>query len=285
MIVFARSRFAAVFISAIAALLSGCSSPAPIGALATMPQSRAIAPAATGGPCMYLLSTTEASNLSNAQIIAPNCYFYINDTANMKYSVIAAAKILYAGPPPKEIGAMFPGATPAPGPPVTDPCPTIPGCSYLTVHPPSTSNCKPAGHYKDATILPGCYKGLELQGTDTLKPGLYVIDGQQLQMDAATVTGSGVTIYMTAYVKATNFADSRLTLSAPISGNYDGVLFYRVPLQTAAINFSACVCNFAGILYFPTTSLTYADTGGNYQLLIFGNANLSTSQGVRFGPP
>lgn len=234
---------------------------------------------------MYLLSTTQASDLSNAEIIAPNCYFYINDTANMKYSIIAAAKIVYSGQAPKEIGAMFPGATPAPGPAAKDPCPTIAGCSYLTVHPPSTSKCKSAGYYNNATISPGCYNGLNLSGTDTLNPGLYVINGQQFHMDNATVSGSGVTIYMTANVRDTNFSGAHLTLSAPISTNYNGVLFYRVPLQRSAVDFSTCTCNFAGILYFPTTSVDYADNGSNYQLLIFGAANLSSSQGLRFGPP
>jgi hypothetical protein len=202
---------------------------------------------ATEGPCIYLLSTSLVSNLSNARIIAPKCYIYINDTANMSYSTIVAAKILYSGAPPNEMGAMFPEATPAPGPTVNDPCSTIPGCSYLMDHPPSTPKCGPSGHYDNVTLSPGCYNNLSLSGTDTLNPGLYVINGQ-FHVNNADVTGSGVTIYMTANVQDTNFSGARLTLSAPTSGNYNGMLFYRPPWQSASINFSTCTCDFTGIL-------------------------------------
>ncbi|HLY03839.1 MAG TPA: hypothetical protein VKR56_15240 [Candidatus Cybelea sp.] len=271
---YAFSSFAA------AALLAGCGG---------LPQSfdsaqGGPARAAMGAPCVYLLSTSEASNLSNSQIVAPNCFIYINDTANMSYSVITAAKILYSGPAPREIGAMFPEATPAPGPTVNDPCPTIAGCSYLMDHPPSISKCGPARQYNNSTVSPGCYKGLTLSGTDTLSPGLYVINGQ-FHVNNADVSGSGVTIYMAATVQDTNFSSARLTLSAPTGGNYNGMLFYRPPGQDASINFSTCTCDFTGILYFPTTPVNYEDTGGNYQLLIFGQANFSTSEHLHFGPP
>jgi hypothetical protein len=267
-------------LSAAAASLSACGGlQPPIGVPSAITQSRA----ATERPCIYLLSTSLVSNLSNTRIIAPNCSIYINDTANMSYSTIVGAKILYSGSPPREIGAMFPEATPAPGPTVNDPCPTIPGCSYLMNHPRSTNKCGPSGHYNNVTLSPGCYNNLSLSGTDTLNPGLYVINGQ-FHVNNADVTGSGVTIYMTANVQDTNFSSARLTLSAPTSGNYNGMLFYRLPWQSASINFSTCTCNFTGILYFPTTSVDYSDTGGNYQLLIFGQANLSNSETLRFGP-
>jgi len=179
---------------------------------------------------------------------------------------------------------MFPEATPAPRPTVNDPCPTLLGCSYLMDHPPSISKCSPARQYNNFTLVPGCYNGLVLSGTDTLSPGLYVINCQ-FHVNNANVSGSGVTIYMAAKVQDTNFSDSHLTLSAPRSGNDYGMLFYRPRSQGASINFSTCTCNFAGILYFPTTPVNYEDTGGNYQLLIFGQVNLSNSEHLRFGTP
>lgn len=279
MIAFARSRFCAVCIGAIASLLPGCSASQPLVGVPA-----ATTPAASGQPCIYLLNTNQVSNLSSTQIMAPSCYVYINDTANMSNSTITAAKILYSGPPPKEIGAKFPEATPAPGTPVSDPCPTIRGCSYLMNHPPSTSKCGPFGRYNNATVAPGCYKGLALSGTDTLDPGLYVVDGQ-FHLDNATVVGAGVTIYITANVSDMNFSNAHLTLSAPLTGNYGNVLFYRPPAQNAAVNFSDCTCDFTGILYFPTSPVDYVNTGGKYQLLIFGQVNLSSNEILRFGPP
>jgi hypothetical protein len=63
------------------------------------------------------------------------------------------------------------------------------------------------------------------------------------------------------------------------------VLFYRPARQDASINFSSGTFNFTGILYFPTSQVNYSSNSGNYQVLIFGQANFSTSVGLRFGPP
>ena len=166
-----------------------------------------------------------------------------------------------------------------------DPCPKIRGCSYLKNHPPSTSNCKSDGPYTNVTLSPGCYDNLNLSGSDRLKRGLYVISGSQFHLQNASVSGKGVTIYLAASVVETNFSGSRLKLSAPGRGKYKDVLFYRPPQQSNSINFSTCTCNFTGILYFPTTQVNYASNSGNYQLLIFGQANLSSSMGLRFGRP
>jgi len=81
-------------IAVAAALFGGCAgSQAPF-----VPVARGQAPLGRiQAPCVYLLGALEASDLSHKRIAAPNCYFYINATANMSYSTIKAAKILYAG--------------------------------------------------------------------------------------------------------------------------------------------------------------------------------------------
>jgi hypothetical protein len=104
-------------------------------------------------------------------------------------------------------------------------------------------------------------------------------------MNNATVTGSGVTIYMTANVSDTNFSSSHLTLSPPTTGNTAGVLMYRVPTQTSALDLSTCTCSLTGLLYFPATQVNYSNTGDNYTVLVFGNANFSTSHGLDLGDP
>lgn len=305
MIAFARSRFAAVCIGSTAALLAGCGgSPPPAGVTTAMPQAPApvthadrgsqppTAPAPIEAPCTYLLSTTEASNLSDTHIWGPNCDFYINDTANMSYSTITAAKILYAGQAPNEIGATFPGATPAPGPTVNDPCPTIRSCRYLRNHPPATSGCS-SGFFTGSgqTIgSPGevlCFSRLTISGENETVCGLIEITGSQLHLNNSSIIScsSGVTFAMSSNTDDTNFSSSTLTLSAPVKGKLKGMLFYRTPSQSASVNFSSCTCSFTGILYFPTAPVSYSSAAGNYLLLIFGQANVSTSEGIRFGPP
>jgi hypothetical protein len=256
----------------------------PIGARAAM---------SIEGPCIYLLSTTEgASNLSNAQIHARRCYIYINDTANMSYSTITAAKILYGGSPPNEMGATFPEATPAPGPTVKDPCPKIPGCSYLLKHPPATSGCSPGNFNGNGLTIGGpgevtCFSTLTISGENETVCGLIEITGSQLHLQGSSITScsSGVTFAMSSNTSDTNFSDSTLTLSAPQTGHQKDVLLYRVKSQSNSVNFSTCSCDFTGILYFPTTPVDYAETACNRQLLIFGQANLSNSEPLCFGRP
>jgi len=239
---------------------------------------------ASNSGCIYLLSMTQSSDFSNSNVDAPQCGIILNSTANMSNATIDAAMIAYAGGAPNVSGAKFPEATPAATLPIADPCPEITGCAYLTNNPSSTSGCSAGGTYNNATLSPGCYGKLTLTGSDTLNAGVYVVNGQ-FHLNNATVSGSGVTVYMTANVSDTNFSSANLTLSPPTSGNTAGVLFYRVPTQSSALDFSTCTCNLTGLLYFPTTQVNYSNTGDNYTVLVFGNANFSTSHGLDFGTP
>ncbi len=279
----------ALSIAVSAALFGGCA-----GSQATFePVARGQAPLARiQGPCVYVLGMVEESNLSHVRIVAPNCYFYINATANMSYSTIKAARILYAGSPPNEMRAHFPEATPAPGPVVADPCPTIRSCAYLTKHPPVTSGC-PNGFFDGSGQTIGgagqvtCFSNLTISGENETVCGLIEITGSQLHLNNSSISSctGGVTFAISSHTADTNFSNANLTLAPPKAGRYKEMLFYRMKSQSASINFSNCMCNFAGILYFPTTAVDYASTGRNYQLLIFGQANFSTATHLRLGNP
>lgn len=279
-----------------AALLGACAGSQtpidpPAGVQARLARPHAARPRVQA-PCVYLLSETEgASDLSHMHIGAPNCYLYINDTANMSYSTIKAAKILYAGGPPNEEGAHFPEATPAPGPAVADPCPTIRACAYLTNHPPATTGCHNgffdgSGYTIGAPGRVTCFSSLTISGDNETVCGLIEITGSQLHVNNSDIRScrSGVTFYLSAETSDTNFSNASLTLSPPKTGKYKNLLFYRVKSQDASINFSNCSCDLAGILYFPTAQVDYASTGRSYQLLIFGQVNFSTSN-LRLGNP
>jgi Putative Flp pilus-assembly TadE/G-like len=241
--------------------------------------------ASSNSGCIYLLTTTQNSDLSNSHIEAPHCGIVINASANMSNATIDAAMISYAGTTAPNIsGASFPEATPAPALIAADPCPQIPGCAYLANNPPSTVGCGSGGNYQNTTLTQGCYNKMSLSGTITMMPGLYVINGQ-LHMNNATVTGSGVTIYMTNAVSDTNFSNAHINLSPPTTGSTAKVLLYRVPTQSSAVDFSTCSCNFSGLQYFPTTKVNYSNVGGGYTVLVFGQANFSTSSTLDLGDP
>jgi len=240
----------------------------------------------SGTACIYLLSATTVSDISNARITGPGCGIVINDTANMSNSTIDMNSIAYAGAAPNVSGATFPEAAPATSLPAADPCVRIMGCNYLTNNPPSTAGCQSGGTFNGGSVSPGCYDKMTLSGNVTMNSGLYVINGQ-FHLNNATVASAsgGVTIYMTAAVQDTNFSSANLSLSPMTSGNTAGVLFYRNPSQSSALDFSTCTCSLGGLLYFPTTQVNYSNTGSNYSVLVFGSANFSTSHGIDFGPP
>ena len=274
--------------------ICGCAGPQtpiePAARTNTAPAHSQAARAHVGSPCVYLLDTGEVSDLSNTHVEAPHCIFYINDTANMSYSTIKAATILYAGAPPKEMGARFPKATPAPGPVVSDPCPTIRSCAYLVQHPPATTGCS-SGYYNGNAQIgkPGkvtCFAALSISGQNNTVCGILEI-GTQLHLNNANVSAcsSGVTFVMSGNADDTNFSSARLTFAPPRTGEYKGMLFYRVASQSASIDFSTCTCTLSGILYFPTTAVLYSSNSRGYQLLVFGQMNISATSKFRLGNP
>ncbi len=251
--------------------------------MAESTQSTAIV-GANSNACIYLLLPSTPSDLSNAHLNAPGCRIIINDTANMSNASIDAAEISYAGAAPNTSGATFAEAAPAPALITADPCPEIAGCADLTNSPPAATGCS-SGTFANTSINQGCYTNLNLSGTVTLNPGVYVINGSQFHVNNATVTGNGVTIYMTSGINDVNFSNANITLSPPTSGNTVGVLFYRPGSQSSAIDLSHCTCSLSGLLYFPTTQVNYSNAGGGYSVLVFGEANFSSSTTSDFATP
>lgn len=233
----------------------------------------------TGPGCIYLLSTTVQSDMTNLHINSPTCGIDINDSANFSNSTIAAASILYAGTGNNTSGTTFVDATPAPSLPFSDPCPEIPGCNYLANNPPPMTNCSQENTNSGVTLQgPVCYSSLQLGGSGVTVCGVIALTGQ-FHLNGATVSScsSGVTFYMANGVSDTNFSTATLNLAAPTSGNTAGVLFYRVPSQSSAVDYSTCTCNLTGVVYYPTADVNVSNVGANYTVLIFGQGNFSTS--------
>ncbi|HYL27353.1 MAG TPA: hypothetical protein VEW74_05920, partial [Candidatus Nitrosotalea sp.] len=125
---------------------------------------------------------------------------------------------------------------------------------------------------------------LNLNGaTVTLAPGTYVFNGGT-NFNGASVTGSGVTMYVTAGGTPPNFNGARnMTLSPPASGNNAGVLYYQVPSNTQAPNFNGTSETMSGLLYAPTaTSVNFNGANGGYLVLVFGAANFNGSSAYDF---
>jgi hypothetical protein len=241
--------------------------------------------------CIWALSTSEGnSNLSNVNMQLGDCAIYLNDSANMSNSTINAAYIGYANGNPNISNTSFGGATPAPMATVADPCPGYSGCKWLTNNSPSNMSCSNSYNNSSMNQSVGsttggsvCYNDFVMSNGSGTVCGVIYVTGQQLHLDNATLTScsSGVTFAMGVNTQDVNFSSSHLTLSAPTTGNTADVLFWRDPAQNNSVNYSTCIpCKLTGMLYYPTTQVNYSSNSGAYTLLVFGQANFSTSVGI-----
>ncbi len=168
------------------------------------------------------------------------------------------------------------------------PTPSLQGCGTTTSSP-YTGSPNPLLIVGNATLYPGrayC-GGIVLLPTAhvTFMPGTYVIrsggllglqGGMSIDV-AATATGNGVTFYNYGPIGGVNFVLSSIplgsvSLKAPTSGTYAGVLFYQDPANTTpAVILANSSWNtvLEGAYYFPTALVTCAATGlSNYNILV-----------------
>jgi Flp pilus assembly protein TadG len=144
---------------------------------------------------------------------------------------------------------------------------------YAAVNIPSydSSNC-PAVEVKPndppRILTSGCYSSLSIKGPLVVS-GEIVVHGGNINFDAgAKVTGSNVTFFLTGPGGAAGTYDTdghpTLSLSAPTSGTYKDILFYRdrrAPLNSIKVNGDA-TSTMSGALYFPTSDVVVNGNAG-----------------------
>jgi hypothetical protein len=137
------------------------------------------------------------------------------------------------------------------------------------------------------SISQGVYCGsLSVQsgGNLTFGSGVYIFQGVTFTT-SGVVTGSNVTIILSCSVPPctagksgatwstitqNSSANSSMSLSAPTSGSWSGLLFYQDPMQTASINnfgltFNGGSNTLQGTLYFPTQGIKQTSGTSNSQ--------------------
>ena len=234
--------------------------------------------------CIFLLNPSVVSTFTGAKISAASCGLLINDTATVSGASIGMSEIGYAGSSALSSGGTYPAATPTPMLPVADPCPNITGCANIAANPPSSSSCtsmtQPGG-----TITPGCYSTFAPTGAITLSPGTYVLTGGNAISNTTTLTGTGVTFYVTATGTPIDLSSALGgSLSAPTSGTYQNVLYYQVAANTGGPKFgnpnTGGLTNISGLIYAPgATAAQYCCTTGSV-VLVFGGATFSPISGT-----
>lgn len=138
-------------------------------------------------------------------------------------------------------------------------------------------------------------KGLDLKGKVTFSPGLYIIEGGDLTINGgdlnatagAEMAGSGVTFYFTNGGRLKLGGNVKLTLSAPTSGPFSGILFFGSRTSAGATQQigGTSGSTLQGAVYMPGSEVQFtgnsASTGGCTQVIgrtvtFTGNSSLGS---------
>ena len=219
----------------------------------------------TQAACMVGLNKTKAMTVQfwgNAQADFTQCNIVSDSSASNAFAVGGAANV--TAPCVDAVGGSYVTATL-----------TLTSCSSVTNKaryvydpyadlpaPPTASSCSSSS---GSALSPGTYcGGLTLQGNVTLAAGVYVISGGDLKINSnATISGTGVTFYLTNGATLQFNGNADINLTAPTSGTYSGILFYGDRTQPTAVNKinGDASSNMTGAFYFPSQEI---DFQGNF---------------------
>jgi len=211
--------------------------------------------------CVLALSTTAANAAlfsGSADLNLAGCTVMSNSMASDSVHVQGSAKLttdciiavgnvsLTSGATMTECPGAITNAPPAADPFADVPVPDTSGPTYT-----STSG---------AVLQPGHYtNGMNLSGTKTLSPGVYVVSGGNFRINAnANISGSGVTIYFTAGTSVSINGTATVNLSAPTSGTYSGMLFFGDRSATDSVTLNGTADSIlTGAIYFANQDINY----------------------------
>lgn len=227
----------------------------------------------TRRPCIYELKPVPGTLRMNSPTInAPNCGIVANGNFTSNSGNITAAEIGVVGAVSAN-STTFNEASPQASIAAADPCSETAGCAYLQANPPDISTCDHESLRDNAetvTLTPGIYCGGTTFSASNiaLSPGVYVFTGG-LTSNASTITGTGVTLVFPSGGVTTLNAGS-FDITAPSSGNTEGIAFYQPASNTAAItlNGGSGARNIQGVLYAPGADVTTNASFGSWALLV-----------------
>lgn len=234
-----------------------------------------------GSACVLALNTTAANALEfqgNTTINLSNCSGASNSTSTsavgLSGSSIVNAASLYA------VGSVAQGGssqltttygTLTGGSSITDPYASLSVPNYVGC---TKNNFNATG---TNTISPGVYcNGLSFAANSntTLSPGTYIIDRGSFKVNNnATVSGNGVTIILTSstgssYANVTINGGSSVSLTAPTTGTYAGMLMFQdrnAPYAASTANKlnGGATMSLVGAIYFPKQGVQFSGNSSN----------------------
>ena len=215
--------------------------------------------------CVYLTSPsgTALKVQGNWTINAANCGVYINsnsssvedDTGKAAKSGVSATEIGIVGSMPNNV-TIAPSSSPT----VLQTLPvSIP---FSGVSAPTVPGTCTAGGKLTGKVASGCYSGNVTIGSATLS-GLYIFTGD-VTINGA-ITGTDVTLAIMSGTLTMKPGNSSVTLTAPTSGAYSGIVIYQPVTNKNTINLQAGSSTGAitGWLDAPGATLSMQDHGGD----------------------
>ena len=147
------------------------------------------------------------------------------------------------------------------------------------------------------TLNPGRYiGGIKITGSSTVvnfNPGLYVLDSG-MDISGGSIYGTGVTFYNTGNKLISITGASQIELTAPDSGDYQGLLFWGDPASPdknpGHIFRGTSSSSFTGAIYFPSQHVDWAgsnDSIGEWTMLVANTIDLTGNSAIQQinGPP
>ena len=232
----------------------------PIGA-------RAVARGTAGGPKAYsdasliVLSATNSANalqVSGAGNLNAQSTVQDNSSNAMAFNVngggiVKAPSIQVTGGSSITGGSSVTGTVLTAAPRIADPL-----AGVVAPDPASMTAQSYQPTWQPATINPGVYSNGITSGSGaiTMNPGVYYLKGSGLSIgNGATLTGTGVTIYMDSGAQLNLMGGTVVTLTPPTTGTFAGLTYFQnrtnnKPLNiTNGANFTA-----SGTIYAPDAS-------------------------------
>jgi Flp pilus assembly protein TadG len=253
--------------------------------------ARAVAAPGSSPNCVFALdpSMSEAIQTSNGATTNVGCGVMVDSSSSSALYATGSGAInatsisVVGGYETNNNGKLSPtpatGVLPAADPLAALPEPSVGSCTYTNYPNPGSMGGQ------TVTLSPGTYcNGLNVANgmTAHLNAGTYIISGGGVNFAGGSpVSGSGVTFYVTSgngysFAPVVINNGATVTLSAPTSGTYAGVLFFQ---DRSVANSSSNEAQLAGganmsltgALYFPSTAMNISNgtsTSATYTIIV-----------------
>jgi hypothetical protein len=227
---------------------------------------------ASAGGCVITLDPTadDSLSISGTAGLTSGCGVFVNSNSGSAINTNGGGTITTTGTARTQIVGNCNGCaniSPAAQTGVatmTDPFADMSPPTFNSTQCDDSTNPVSLGSHDMRTISAGIYcSGLNVgaQSHLTLNPGTYIVKNGVNIGGQATISGTGVTIYvLTGAVSMSGGAS--VSLTAPTTGVWQGILFYQDRSNSSAsslVGGTGQLMN--GVLYFPDAHLTY--TGGS----------------------